>query len=308
MIAAVTGGCGFIGSALVRALQHSPEFSEIRVLSRTGRSPAGSTPIRGDLLSGAQLLPFLQGADVLFHCAAEMRHEDRMSALNINGTHRLITAAEKGRVARWVQLSSVGVYGAVRIGTVTENSPIDPAGEYERTKALSDALVTEQANRGLFSCSIVRPSIVFGPGMPNRSVAQLGAAVRRGLFFHIGNNAIANYVYVDDVADALLACAAKDSRGVYIVSDDRPMENFIAAIADSVGSKRRPPRIPALLARAAAAVGSCVPGFPLTRSRVDVLTRKVRYSSSRIQSEREYSFRVSIEQGLRRTLAPEYFR
>lgn len=284
MIAAVTGGTGFIGTALVAALRRGG-FSEIRVLSRRNG---------GDLLKD-DLRPFVDGADVLFHCAGELRREEAMRALHVEGTRRLVEAA-RGRVGRWVQLSSVGAYGlAQREGTVDERSPLAPQGEYETTKVESDALV-ERA----FPCVTLRPSIVFGPGMPNRSLHQLVNMVERGWFFFIGKGAIATYVYVDDVADALVACGTHPAAsGNYVLSDDRPMEAFIAAM----GAKRRPPTLPEWAARGAAALGGWLPGFPLTRSRVDALTRRVRYSPARIQGELGYAFRVSIEEGLRRLVA-----
>jgi len=281
VIAAVTGGTGFIGAALVKALRRSG-FSEIRVLSRRSG---------GDLLKD-DLRPFVDGADVLFHCAGELRREEAMRALHVEGTRRLVEAA-RGRVGRWVQLSSVGAYGlAQREGTVDERSPLAPEGEYERTKVESDALVE--------GAIILRPSIVFGPGMPNRSLYQLVSMVERGLFFFVGKGAIANYVYVDDVADALLACGTHPrAAGTYVLSDDRPMEAFIAAI----GGKRRPPTVPEWAARGVATLAGWLPGFPLTRARVDALSRRVRYSPERIQRELGYKFGVSIEEGLRRLVA-----
>lgn len=295
MIAAVTGGTGFVGTALVSRLQRSG-FSEIRVLSRRG---AGAHAVKGDLLKD-DLHAFVDGADVLFHCAGELRREEAMRALHVDGTRRLVDAA-RGRVRRWVQLSSVGAYGrALRAGTIDESSPLAPQGEYERTKVESDALVERAAAAGAFACATLRPSIVFGPGMPNRSLYQLVAAVERRIFFLVGRGAIANYVYVDDVADALLACATHGhAAGPYVLSDDRPMEAFIAAL----GSQRRPPAVPEWVARGAAAAAGWLPGFPLTRSRVDALSRRVRYSPARIQRELGYAFGVSIEEGLRRMIA-----
>jgi nucleoside-diphosphate-sugar epimerase len=136
--------------------------------------------------------------------------------------------------------------------------------------------------------------------MPNRSLYQLVDMVQRGLFFFIGTGAIANYVYVDDVADALVACAMQPrAADAYVLSDDRPMDAFIGLIA----SKRRPPTMPEWVARGVATLAGWVPGFPLTNSRVDALTRRVHYSPARIQRELGYTFRVSIEEGLRRLVA-----
>lgn len=299
MIAAVTGGTGFIGAALVSRLQASRRFSEVRVLSRRGGEIPGAHVVPADLLDGP-LEAFVQGADLLFHCAGEVRREEAMRAVHVEGTRRLLDAA-RGRVGRWVQLSSVGAYGgAVREGVIEEGSPLFPQGEYEVTKTQADELVT---GAGIPSV-ILRPSIVFGPGMRNRSVYQLAAAVDRGLFFFIGRGAVANYVYVDDVADALIACGClPGASGVYLLSDDRPMEAFVGALAAALGKVAPRWRAPESVARLAARVMAPLPGFPLSASRVEALTRKVHYSSRRIQRELGYSFGVSIEEGLRRLVA-----
>ena len=298
MIAAVTGGTGFIGQALVGRLLGSGLFSEVRVLTRRQSAPAGTRMFQGGLVDG-RLEPFLDGAHVLFHCAGELRRHAAMRAVHVEGTRRLLAAAV-GRLSRWVQLSSVGAYGGrLRSGTVDERSPLDPEGEYERTKVEADLLV----QRALPAVTL-RPSIAFGPAMPNRSLYQLLQAVDRGLFFFIGRGAVANYVYVDDVADALLACGtAPQASGVYVLSDDRPLEQFIATVAAALG--RRPPglRVPETLARVVAHALRHIPHFPLTPQRVDALTRRVRYASNRIQAELGYAFRVSVEQGISRLVS-----
>jgi nucleoside-diphosphate-sugar epimerase len=83
------------------------------------------------------------------------------------------------------------------------------------------------------------------------------------------------------------------------------MAQFVAAVAAALGKTRRPPAVPEAAARLAASLFGRLPGFPLTRSRVDALSRRVGYSSARIQRELGYRFGVSIEEGLRRFVAAE---
>lgn len=308
MIAAVTGGTGFIGNALLARLVRAREFSEIRVLSRrpVRSAPSGTRWYRGDLAAaGSSLGEFLADAAVLFHCAGELRRTETMRELHVGGTRRLIDAAA-GRVRRWVQLSSVGAHGRrMREGVVDEKAALGPDGEYERTKVEADELVQRASSGGAFTAVTLRPSIVFGPGMPNKSLAQLVAAVRRGVYVRVGSRpAIANYVYVDDVADALLLCGVSlRAGGCYILSDDRPLEDFIGAIAAALGRRAPTWRVPEAPLRLLARLAQRVPGSPLTESRIDALTRGVRYSSMRIREELGYAFGVSIEEGLRRFVA-----
>ncbi len=297
MIAAVTGGTGFVGRRLVEHLLASGTFSEVRVLTRSARAVPGARMLQGDLTT-VPLGPLVEGVDLVFHCAAELRNEATMRGLHVEGTRRLLAAA-RGRVSRWVQLSSVGAYGRERReGIVDEGAALAPAGEYETTKVQADELV---AGESVFPTVTLRPSIIFGPGMTNRSLYQLVSALDRGWFFFVGQRAIANYVYVDDVAEALLACGTSPrARGVYNLSDDRPLESFIGVIAAELGRPAPRRRLPESVVRAAATALQRIPGFPLTEARVDALSRRVLYPSERIRRELGYRFGVSIEDGLRR--------
>jgi nucleoside-diphosphate-sugar epimerase len=294
MIVAVTGGTGFIGRALVSRLEREPSVDEVRVLGRR----------RGFDLTGPAdaLVAPLRGVDLLFHCAGETRSEAAMRALHVEGTRRLIEAA-RGRVARWVQLSSVGVYGrARRSGTVDESAAFAPEGEYEVTKAESERLAADAAASGAFSLAVLRPSFVFGAGMPSDALYQMIAALERGRFAYLGRaGAIANCVCVEDTASALALCGlAPHAAGAYNLSDDRPLEAFVGSIAAALGRRGRIPRLPEGPLRLLAGMLGRLPGFPLTLARIDTLTRRVRYSSARIQGELGFRFGVSVEDALQR--------
>ncbi len=140
MIVAITGGAGFIGRRLV--LRHLTQGDDVRVLSRR---PAGEVGLpdgvdihRGDLAGEMEnLQSFVDGVDVLYHCAGEIRDSSRMHAIHVVGTQKLVDAAA-GQVGHWVQLSSVGAYGPISQGVITEATPENPLGVYEVTKAESD--------------------------------------------------------------------------------------------------------------------------------------------------------------------------
>lgn len=302
MKASVTGGTGFIGRRLVEALAPNAELVRLLTRSRSQTSNGAAEYVSGDLIDpGFDCSSLIGDTEVLFHCAAELSDRSRMRALHVDGTRRLIDAAA-GKIRHWVQLSSVGVYGSVRSGTVTENHPLAPVGEYEATKAEADRLVLEASSRGAFTCSILRPSIVFGPGMPNQSLYQLISMVARGWFFYVGApGATANYVFVDNVVDALVLCANRpEAEGrTYVLSDDRTMERFVAAIAGALRTPAPSRRLPEQLVRAAAGTLGRLPRFPLTSSRVDALTSRVQYSSAAIEGELGFRHRVSVEDGVR---------
>lgn len=303
MIVAVTGGTGFIGKRLVARLVARGDV--VRMITRQPALPEKPPLVEVceyDLLTAevGDLAGVLQGAEVLYHCAGQLADVRTMRALHVDATRKLIEAAS-GRVGCWVQLSSVGVYGSVNNGVVTEESALHPRGEYETTKTDADLLVIEAANAGRIRHSILRPSNVYGAGMSNRSLYSLIEMIRRGWFFFIGTpGASANYIHIDNVVDALLMCGTLPQAigQTYNVSDRRTIEQFVAVIAHSLGRETPRLRVPEQLIRPMVRLLGNLPGIPLTEARVDALTGRAIYSTEKIERELGYTHRVSMEEGL----------
>jgi nucleoside-diphosphate-sugar epimerase len=243
---------------------------------------------------------FLEGADVVYHCAAEIAREPLMRAVNVEATRALLAKA-RGRVGHWVQLSSLSVYGTPRGGVIDEESPLRPRSLYARTKLEADGLVADSA-RNHFSCTLVRPAAVIGPNMRATFMHALIQAIARSRFCFIGApDAIGNYVHEENVVSALLLCGTRsEARGrTYNVSQNASIEDMVGVIARELGRARQPPRIPESAARLAAVIGRVLPGFPLTSSRVDALTSRVEYRTDRIERELGFRHTRSIEDALR---------
>jgi nucleoside-diphosphate-sugar epimerase len=304
VIVAITGGTGFIGKKLVVRLVERGDT--VRLLTRGAAGSGLSSQLKihqCDLLSAGvnELSAMLDGVDVLYHCAGQLTNAPAMKALHVDATRKLVEAAS-GRVDHWVQLSSVGVYGQVRDGFITEESVLNPIGQYEISKTESDRIVIEGANQGGYSYSILRPSNVFGAGMTNQSLFGMIAMIDRGLFFYIGKpGASTNYIHVDNVAECLIGCATIEAaRGrIFNLSDHRTLEQFASTIADALGRPAPWLRIPETVARLAGRTLGRMPRFPLTLSRVDALVNRSQYPISRIQQELSYGHVASMEEGLR---------
>lgn len=303
MIISITGATGFIGKKL--ALRHLALGDEVRVFSRRSYDdaslPIGLKWFQGDLSGQDSLDAFLDGADILYHCAGEVRNSIAMEHLHVNGTKRLALAS-KGRIRHWVQLSSVGVYGHSSSGEINENSLIKPIGQYEITKEMSDRVVVEEASNSNFSYSILRPSNVYGATMTNQSLFKMISMIDKGLFFYIGRpGSSANYIHVDNVVEALIRCGTmQEAIGkVFNLSDYCTLENFVETIADSLGRSAPLFRIPKSLAVLLAETFGRTSIFPLTNSRVGALVNRTTYPISYIQTELGYKHLVSMEDGLR---------
>jgi len=307
VIAAVTGANGFVGRVLIEALL--ARGWAVRALSRShqpGADKRGVIWMRGDLEQpeAGEFDDFLSDADVLFHCAAELYDEARMEEVHIKGTERLVAAA-CGKIRRWVQLSSCGVYGPVRNGIITEDSSLHPAGVYEKTKLKTEWIIVQAAKDGAFEAVILRPSIIYGETMTNQSLRSWIRVLMKGLFFYIGKpGAIANYVHVDDVAEALCLCAI-DRRAageVFNLSNGCTVEQFVGAMCEARGRSDLGLRIPEGFARVLAEIGKRIPGCPLTPARVNALTVRASYSSERIHERLGFVPKVSAGEGLSRLI------
>jgi nucleoside-diphosphate-sugar epimerase len=297
---AITGGTSFIGKNLVKTLLK--RGNEVRVLSRQSAYDASSFHgvrwYQGDLCY--QIDPaFLDEVDILYHLAAELSNPAQMESVNIQGTANLLSAAAKAGVQRWIQLSSIGVYGPPRDLLVTEETAPAPVNEYERTKLASDVLVQQACQRLDMDNVILRPSNVIGAEMKNGSFFALVRAVSRGLYFFIGpRGAIATYVHVEDVVRALVVCQEAPKGGVYNLSSDCTWEALIERIASVLGIRSPRTRIPALPLRLVIGALEGHMELPLTSGRLASLTNRTRYSSDRIIQELGFSFAKPMPEGI----------
>jgi len=303
MLVGVTGGTGFIGRRLVHRL--FDEGYSIRILMRSPEQakclPSGVSVVIGDLSDPqAPLEEFIDGLQVLFHCAGETKDEELMRAMHVDGTKRLVAAASN-RIQHWVQLSSIGAYGSPLEGAVTEQTLENPTNIYEKTKTASDHIVIEGAAKGGFSYSVLRPSKVLGPDMPDRSLFQMLKYINRGLFFFIGPvGASLNYIHVDNVIEALFICGTKqEAHGeVFNLNDYRTIEVFSSEMAFRLGKPVPKIRLPEKPTRWLAKVCRAIPGFPLTEGRINGLSCRAIVSADKIKEILGYAHKVSIEQGI----------
>ncbi len=206
------------------------------------------------------------------HLAAEIatqRDTERIHEVNVEGTRRLIEAAQAARVKRFAFASTV-VTGDAHGRILHEDEPLPVETAYGRSKQAGERLVRESSMDGV----IVRPGHVYGPGgwYAREFVARLR---QPGRFAVIGRgDNLWDVVHVDDVATALAAAAERAPGGaVYHVADDEPLTlcDFTRLTADALGVGP-PRRIPVAVARLVAG-----------RDPVTAVVRSARTSNARIK-------------------------
>jgi dihydroflavonol-4-reductase len=306
--ALVTGGTGFVGSAVVRALLAQGE--EVRVLVRPTsdtRNVEGLAVERamGDLRDHGSLARALTGCAALYHVAADYRlwvpDPQALYASNVEGTRALMQAALAAGVRRVVYTSSVATLGLnADRSPADEDTPVglaDMIGHYKRSKFLAEQVVREMAHTQGLPAVIVNPSAPVGPRdlkpTPTGRTVLDAAAGRMPAYVDTG----LNIVHVDDVAAGHLLAGRHGRVGErYILGGtNMSLREILGVIAELTG--RGPPRwrLPhaALLPVAYAAEGwARVSGRePLLTVDGIRLARKHMYFSSG-RAERELGYRA----------------
>jgi len=170
----VTGGAGFVGSHVARALRAEEE--QVRVLARPGcdhRNLAGLDVeiLFGDVRDAQAVAVAVAGCDAVYHLAARYssRPEDAAEtySVNVGGTKCLLRAALAAGVARAVLTSTIGTIGRPPDGGLpTEKTPFNlwaTASHYVKSKYLSEVAAQRLAEEGL-PLVIVHPCAPVGPG------------------------------------------------------------------------------------------------------------------------------------------------
>ena len=235
----VTGAGGFLGSALVeRLLEHG--YRDIRCLMRSHRRlehlrstfarypDANLEVLTGNLIRREDAVRTVEDVDVIFHLASAMGGSAADMFLNtVVGSRNLLDALQS-RPVRIVLVSSFGVYGTAglrRGAVVDERTPLEahPAQRdiYSYTKLRQEQLFQEHQARNGFELVILRPGVIYGPGMAGHFSTRVGLPLF-GLFLHLGGGNKLPLSYVDNCAEAIaMAGLAKNAAGqVYNVHDD----------------------------------------------------------------------------------------
>ena len=303
-IICVTGGNGFIGKKLIEEL--SKIKCRIKMLTRKKDSkfPNNVEIFIGDLTEpDLSLAKFLEGCDVLFNCAGEINIEEQMSLLHINGTQKLINSIQNEstlskKIVHWVQLSSCGAYGPppnnnIQIRRdITESSNTNPINEYEKTKTKSDELIIKSSVNN-FSYTILRPSNVIGASMTNQYIRKLIKLVNSGRFFFIGKkDAIATFVHVDDVANAmiLIASNSRSRNEIFNLSNDCSWEALIFHISSTLNVKILPLRVPYKLIQIPLYVLKLIFGRFIHIPQLTIFALRTNYSTQKIESYLNFKF------------------
>ncbi len=222
----ITGGLGFLGSHLARALvgeeviilDSHPNDERVRDIS--GKVKIIRASLGGDVKKIVRDI----NADVVFHLGAftlPYREKSFLGAsmeANIRGTANLLEALAETNVKKFIYTSSSEVYGSQNIAPFTEKMVPRPTSPYSVTKLAGETYTMFYNDTYGLPATVLRLFNIYGPYQtPNRVIPEVIVSCLKGAPFRMTRGEqTREFNYVDDMVDALVLASKSDVRGEII--------------------------------------------------------------------------------------------
>lgn len=322
----VTGGGGFLGSAICRLLRERGH--EIVSLARNryhALDALGVAQVQGDLADREAVLAAARGCDAVLHNAAKAGAWGAYAEYeraNVLGTRNVIDACRALDIGRLVYTSTPSVTHRATHPVEGLGADAVPYGEglkapYARTKRIAEEMVLA-ANDASLATVALRPRLIWGPGDPHL-LPRLAQRARAGRLRLVGDGGnVIDTTYVDNAAQAHVdaldhlapgaACAACAGRAYFISNGEpRTMRDTLNALLAAVGA---PPVTKTVPLPVAYAIGAACEGLwhalplrgepPLTRFLAEQLATTHWYDMGPARRDFGYAPRVTFDEGLQR--------
>jgi UDP-glucose 4-epimerase len=249
----VTGGAGFIGSHLANRLHAEGHY--VRVLDDLSsgdpsKLAEGIAFTRGDVRDVPKLWSLLLGVDVVYHLAAlvsvpaSVLYPREYNDVNVGGTVSLLQACrDVGSIQRVVLAGSATAYGNQEIQPVEEIMPLRPSVPYAVSKVAAEEYLFCLGSTSGYETVALRIFNAYGPGQP--CPPSHAPVIPRFVLQALGNGSLVvfgdgrqtrDFIYIDDVVDALVAAAQAPNVDRQIINVGSGVETSIAQLIEAIGA------------------------------------------------------------------------
>jgi len=317
----ITGAAGFLGSALANRLAR--EGHQVRGIDdlSTGDPQSLSPDVlftRGDVNDRPKLWTLLQDVDCVYHLAARVLVAESIlypreyNAVNVGGTVSLMEAMRDVGVRRVVFISSGAVYGDQGEQPLREDAPLNPHSPYAVSKLSAEYYVRTIGDLWSIETVCLRVFNAYGPGQnlpashPPVIPNFLRQAVRGGtLVMHSDGSQTRDYVFVDDVVNAMVAAATapgverlRINVGSGTETSIRELANLVIQVTKSKAEVMYNPRTNAGVSRMCA-------DLTLARDKLGYRPRVSLAEGLRLTLERDLRFKNEPTRPLRQSNPPD---
>lgn len=307
MTIAVTGADGFIGTAFCVAVESRGR--QVARIVRRAEGPGGDRRVISDLSGPESLDRVLDGVDVVVHLAArahvlretEADPQAAFQRANVDATVRLAEAAVHAGVRRFVYVSSIGVSGnETREAPFTESQSPAPVEPYANSKLQAELALMSIAERSGLQFVIVRPSMVYGPGVKGNFLRMM-SLVESGAPLPLASlTNRRSLIGVENLNDLLILCtenvSAANELFLAAEADVHSTPGLMQAIAKAMGRPSRLFRFPPKALQNSARIAGLEDHFIKSCGSLEVNAAKVRQILG-------WKPRQSFEHGILRTVA-----
>ncbi len=249
----VTGGTGFIGRRLVKALVTEGWNVRVSLRQKLFKDyPEGVEPVAvGEINGSTDWQAALQGIHSVIHLAgrAHVLNDDPKTApakfdqINTEGTANLADQCDRFGIKHFIFLSSLHAMGTTRSECLTELSDCQPDTAYGQSKLRAERAIAQLTQRSQMQHTIIRPPLVYGPENLG-NMERLLKLIDRGLPLPLGS--VGNqrsFIYIENLVNAIMACLEHPQAlgQTFLVSDGRTLStpDLIRTLGAGLGKSPR---------------------------------------------------------------------
>jgi nucleoside-diphosphate-sugar epimerase len=318
MKALVTGANGFTGSYMVRNLLKNG-YSVRGLVRKTSNldliEDLEIELVYADLATDEITNEIMDGIDVVYNVGAAFRIEGVPESyfwdVNVKGTKKLLDAAKKAGVKKFIHCSTVGVQGDIKNPPAKETHPNNPGDYYQESKLEGEQLALEFFKKEGLKGTVVRPVGIYGPG--DTRFLKIFKFINNGKFRMIGDgNVLYHLTFVEDLVEGFRLAGENEEANneIFTIGGNgyltlRELVDKISIILDKPTSKKSIPVWPVWIAGALCEL-VCKPfgiSPPIYRRRIDFFIKDRAFDITKAKTVLGYNPTTTLEEGLAKTAA-----